>query len=34
MLNLEKLNLHRLVDTPKGFVDGNHLKRNILNYMA
>ncbi len=33
MLNLEKLDLHLKVDRYKGFVDGNDLKKNIINHM-
>ncbi|CAF5126803.1 unnamed protein product, partial [Rotaria sp. Silwood1] len=33
MLNLEELDLHLRVDRYKGFIDGNDLKENIINYM-
>ncbi|CAF1226607.1 unnamed protein product [Rotaria sordida] len=33
MLNLEKLDLHLKVDRHKGFINGNDLKENIINYM-
>ena len=33
MFNLEKLDLQLKVDRHKGFIDGNHLKENIINHM-
>lgn len=33
MLNLEKLHLHLKIDRPQGFIDGNDLKKNIINQM-
>ncbi|CAF2043383.1 unnamed protein product [Rotaria magnacalcarata] len=33
MLNLEKLDLHLMVDRHKGFINGNDFKKNIINYM-
>ncbi|CAF1509774.1 unnamed protein product [Rotaria sordida] len=33
MLNLERLDLHLKVDRYKGFIDGNDLKKDIINYM-
>ena len=34
MFNLEKLDLQLKMDRYKGFIDGNHLKENIINHMA
>ncbi|CAF2612711.1 unnamed protein product [Rotaria sp. Silwood2] len=34
MSNLEKLDLHLLIDHNKIFVDGNDLKKNIINYLS
>ena len=33
MFNLEKLDLQLKMDRYKGFIDGNHLKENIINHM-
>ncbi|CAF4787253.1 unnamed protein product, partial [Rotaria sp. Silwood2] len=34
MSNLEKLGLYLLIDHNKIFVDGNDLKKNIINYLS
>jgi hypothetical protein len=34
MLNLEKLDLHLALNTCKIFIDGNYLKKSILNHMT
>jgi hypothetical protein len=33
MLNIKELDLHLVVDCNKGFIDGNDLKKNIINHM-
>ncbi len=34
MLNLENLNLYLIVCRNKEFIDGNDLKKNIINHMS